>query len=604
MGKQDLFWSKGTSAPNRRLQRLCRFALLGLIPFAAAAVSGAQTGRFYTVTPCRIVDTRGPVAPNGGPALNANTERRFTIAGYCGIPSGVGSVAVNVTVTGSTAGGNLRIYPAGAGFPGTSAINYSAGQTRANNGTYGLSSSGELSVYANQSSGTVHFVLDVSGWFDGTPAPPLGTQIWARRMSGNNSFDNALANSIAVDSQGNVVVAGSFERSVDFGGGSLTSAGGDDVFVAKFSSSGTHIWSRRYGGSSDDFCESVTVDGAGDIVLAGYFSGSADFGSGLLTSAGGTDVFLAKYSSGGSPVWSQRFGSTSTDRGLAVDADNSNNYIVVGYMVGTVDFGGGPLTSVGLADAFVAKFSSAGTHIWSKRFGGTSSDIAQAVAVDSGGNVAVTGYFQGTANFGGQNLNSAGANDVFAARYDVNGGHVWSVAWGSSSEDRGSGVATDSQGNVVVTGTFTNSVNFGGGAIANSGGADIFLVKYSAAGAHVWSRGFGTTASISEASNAVGVDGSNNVLLTGSIVGSVDFGGGPLVGNGSYDVFIAKFRSDASHVWSKRYGALYDDHGWGITADSAGNVVSTGDFHQSIDFGGGALVNEAGTDSYVVKLTP
>ncbi|HEY3169506.1 MAG TPA: hypothetical protein VGK08_00755 [Thermoanaerobaculia bacterium] len=571
-------------------------------------MSGAQTGRFYTVTPCRIVDTRGPVAPNGGPALNANTERRFTIAGYCGIPSGAGSVAVNVTVTGSTAGGNLRVYAAGGALPGASAINYAAGQTRANNGTYGLSGSGELSVFCTQSSGSAHVVLDVSGWFEGTPPTPppggTGTQIWARRMSGNNSFDNALANSIAVDGQGNVVVAGSFERSVDFGGGNLTSAGGDDVFVAKFSSSGAYLWARRFGGSSDDFCESVTVDGAGDIVLAGYFNGSADFGSGLLTSAGGTDIFLAKYSSAGSPLWSRRFGSTSTDRALSVDADNSNNYVVAGYMVGTVDFGGGPLTSAGLADVFVAKYSSAGVHVWSRRFGGASSDVAQAVAVDSGGNVAVTGYFQGTANFGGQNLNSAGANDAFAARYDVNGGHVWSVAWGASSEDRGSGVATDSQGNVVVTGTFTNAVNFGGGAIANSGGADIFLVKYSAAGAHVWSRGFGTTASISEMSNAVGVDGSDNVLLTGSIVGSVDFGGGPLVGNGSYDVFIAKFRSDASHVWSKRYGALYDDHGWGITADSAGNVVSTGDYYQSIDFGGGALVNEAGTDSYVVKLTP
>jgi hypothetical protein len=123
-------------------------------------------------------------------------------------------------------------------------------------------------------------------------------------------------------------------------------------------------------------------------------------------------------------------------------------------------------------------------------------------------------------------------------------------------------------------------------------------------GAHVWSRGFGTTSSVGDTANAVAVDGNGNVLLTGSIVGAVDFGGGGLSGNGSYDVFIAKFRPDGVHLWSKRSGALYDDHGWGISADSAGNVVSTGDFFQSVDFGGGALVNEAGTDSYLVKLSP
>ncbi|HEX9150402.1 MAG TPA: nucleotide-binding protein, partial [Thermoanaerobaculia bacterium] len=133
---------------------------------------------------------------------------------------------------------------------------------------------------------------------------------------------------------------------------------------------------------------------------------------------------------------------------------------------------------------------------------------------------------------------------------------------------------------------------------------DIFLVKYSSNGMHQWSRSYGTTAAVGDIGNAVAVDGANNVLLTGSIVGAVDFGGGALAGNGSYDVFIAKFRSDASHLWSKRAGALYDDHGWGIAADSTGNVFSTGDFYQSINFGGGTLVNEAGTDSYVVKLSP
>jgi hypothetical protein len=262
------------------------------------------------------------------------------------------------------------------------------------------------------------------------------------------------------------------------------------------------------------------------------------------------------------------------------------------------------LTSAGLADVFLVKYSATGGHVWSKRLGGTSSDVPLGIAVVDGGNIAITGYFQGTANFGGQNLTSAGVNDIFAASYDSTGRELWSKAWGNTADDRGTSIAIDGQGSVIVTGSFTGDVDFGGGRIPNSGGSDIFLVKYSSNGMHQWSRSYGTTATLGDIAYAVAVDGANNVLLTGSIVGAVDFGGGALATNGSYDVFIAKFRSDASHLWSKRAGALYDDHGWGIAADSTGNVFSTGDFYQSINFGGGALVNEAGTDSYVVKLSP
>ncbi|HEX9148549.1 MAG TPA: hypothetical protein VF958_05230, partial [Thermoanaerobaculia bacterium] len=563
--------------PIRRLRNAV-FLMVPLLVVASAA--SATTMGFYTVTPCRVVDTRSPQGPLGGPALTANAERTFTVAGHCGIPAGAGSIAVNVTVSQATAAGNLRLYPSGVSMPASSSVNYAAGQTRANNGVFAVSSSGQLSVYCMQPSGTVQLIIDVVGWFDAAPLPTgTGSQIWARRLSGTGAFDNAYAASLALDGTGNVVVVGAFQGSVDFGGGSLTSAGGTDVFVAKYSASGAHLWSRRFGGASDDYAESVTVDGAGDVAVSGYFSGSADFGSGVLTSAGGSDAFVAKYSSNGAPVWSRRFGGTGTDRALGIGADGSNNLVLTGYFCATVDFGGGPLTSAGLADAFLVKYSSTGGHVWSKRFGGTSSDVPLGIAVADGGNIAMTGYFQGTANFGGQNLTSAGVNDIFAASYDSTGRELWSKAWGNSADDRGTSIAIDGQGSVIVTGSFTGDVDFGGGRILNSGGSDIFLVKYSSNGMHQWSRSYGTTAAVGDIANAVAVDGANNVLLTGSIVGAVDFGGGALAGNGSYDVFVAKFRSDATHVWSKRGGALYDDHGWGIAADSTGNVFSTGDFY-------------------------
>jgi hypothetical protein len=120
--------------------------------------------RFYTLTPCRILDTRDPAGPWGGPALAAGATRVFTIANRCSVPLAAKSVSVNVTVTQPTAPGHLILFPGGTP-PGVSTINFRAGQTRANNAIVPLSASGTLSVADGQTTGTTHFILDVNGYF-------------------------------------------------------------------------------------------------------------------------------------------------------------------------------------------------------------------------------------------------------------------------------------------------------------------------------------------------------------------------------------------------------------------------------------------------------
>jgi photosystem II stability/assembly factor-like uncharacterized protein len=130
---------------------------------------------FYTVIPCRVLDTREPDGPRGGPALAAGADRTFTIAGPpCGIPAGALAASVNLTVTGATAAGNLRLYPADVPLPEASSINYSAGLARANNAIVPLSELGDIKVRCSQASGTVHFILDVNGYFQGTRAAAAG----------------------------------------------------------------------------------------------------------------------------------------------------------------------------------------------------------------------------------------------------------------------------------------------------------------------------------------------------------------------------------------------------------------------------------------------
>jgi len=111
------------------------------------------------------VDTRGATGPYGGPALAANADRTFVLAGQCGIPVDASSVALNVTITQPTAAGDLRIVPAGGSLPLVSTLNWRPGQTRANNAIALLGTGGAITVHVDQSSGTVHLVVDVVGYY-------------------------------------------------------------------------------------------------------------------------------------------------------------------------------------------------------------------------------------------------------------------------------------------------------------------------------------------------------------------------------------------------------------------------------------------------------
>jgi hypothetical protein len=117
---------------------------------------------FYTLAPCRVADTRGAAAP----ALAANGMRTFTIGGTCGVPASARAVSLNVTVTGGTDAGDLRLFPGGSPLPLVSAINYSAGQTRANNAIVTLGPGGTVAVQCDQATGSVHFILDVNGYLE------------------------------------------------------------------------------------------------------------------------------------------------------------------------------------------------------------------------------------------------------------------------------------------------------------------------------------------------------------------------------------------------------------------------------------------------------
>jgi hypothetical protein len=184
--------------------------------------------------------------------------------------------------------------------------------------------------------------------------------------------------------------------------------------------SGMHVWSNRFGDAADQVADAVAVAGNGSVFLSGAFDGTIDLGGTPLTNSGERDLFVAGFNPTGTHQWSSGFGNESCclgDSSLAVDA--ANTLILTGNMGGVVDFGGGPLTSPeGLGDVFVAAFTNMGAHQWSSNYSAAGHDSGSGVATDLEGNVVISGWFAGTIDFGGGPLVTGFSSnpDVFLAK--------------------------------------------------------------------------------------------------------------------------------------------------------------------------------------------
>ncbi|MBD2701640.1 SBBP repeat-containing protein [Spirosoma sp. BT702] len=450
---------------------------------------------------------------------------------------------------------------------------------------------------------------------------------WAKGLGGT-SYDEG--HSVAVDKQGNVYTTGYFTGIADFDPGpgvfNLTSAGSNDIFVCKLSSSGNLIWVKQLGGSSDDQGRSIKVDGGGNLYITGYFNGTADFdpGPGVsnLISAGGSDLFVSKLDLLGNWVWSKRMGGSSNDFGSVVAIDGQGNVISTGSFSGTADFdpnsGTFNLISAGITDIFVSKLDASGNFVWAKRMGGESDDVGHSVTVDGAGNVFTTGYFNGTADFdpgpGVFNLISVqGTYDSFVSKLDASGTFVWVQQLGTGGSETGYSIIVDGLGNIYSTGSFSDTADFDpGSGVANlttAGLSSLYVSKLDASGAYVWAKAINST--VEAYGFSIAVDGLGDVYTTGSFLGTADFDPGPGVYNlssvGVYDSFVSKIDASGAFVWAQAIGSTTSDGGNSVAVDNSGNVYTTGSFRGPADFDTGpgiANLNVAGiVDAFVYKLS-
>lgn len=436
------------------------------------------------------------------------------------------------------------------------------------------------------------------------------TNTWAQRF-GSTGGDQGRA--VAIDlSTGDIVMAGIFNGTVNFGGTNMTATSASDIVLAKYSSAGVHQWSEKLSGTGNGTANSVAIDSSGNIFLAGSFANSVDFGGGALVSAGGQDMFLAKYSTLGAFAWAHRFGSTSDDIAYGTVIDPGGNVLLTGTFRGNVSFGGSALISAGTfqspyipgtPDVFIAKFSTLGVHTWSENFtNNTAADEGNGIAVDSASNVYIAGYYSGTIDFGGGILPQFGASDIYLAKFNSSGAYQWANHYGGTGTDRGQALAVDSSGNVFLAGIFTGLSNFGGTSITAAAGYDVFLAKYSTGGTLSWVKGFG--GANGALPNTVTVDSGNNVLVGGYFQSPLNVGGTILSTAGGQDSFAGKFSNTGTLAWAQSFGGPLTDFVSSLTTDSNNYVVGAGAFSGTANFGGTSLISAGSYDIFLLRLVP
>jgi len=402
---------------------------------------------------------------------------------------------------------------------------------------------------------------------------------------------------MATDATGNILITGytrSANSMANSGAFQTSLAGVQDVFVSKFSTVGTRLWST-YFGNGTSIGGSIATDASGNVLVngtTGDASGIASTGA-FQTSLSGdtlTDAFIAKFTPNGSRIWSTYFGGKSGEVGGGIATDASNNVFILGYTNSKNDIAStGVYQTIygGDTDVFFAKFSPNGSRIWSTYFGGPGQDDVRAagipIAVDAVGNIFIvctTSSSTGIASAGAYQTSFGGKEDACIAKFSSSGSLIWSTYFGGNGYDGFFGIHIDINSNVMVVGAASTTGLATSGAYQTSyggGSSDAFLAKFSNSGNLIWGTYFGG----SQIDGGIGIatDASGNIFLAGYTLSSSD-----IVTSGAYqtkfggtaDALLAEFSTSGNRLYSTYYGGTGDEISDGIALDKFGNVFITG----------------------------
>lgn len=351
-----------------------------------------------------------------------------------------------------------------------------------------------------------------------------------------------------------------------------------DIFLTRLQSSGERSWTQTLGLTSLERGRGVAVSSNNTVYVTGYTDGPLD-GQPVR---GMSDIFISSYDAAGTRNWTRLIGSTTVDYGYAAAVDSLGNVYIAGATEGALAAQIDP-SGTGYSSAALVKYNAAGLLQWARLIGATGTDSkAYGIAIDASDNIYLSG-----ATTGGLYGAPLGGNDVFVAKYDTGGTQQWIRQLGSTADDTGNAVATDSLGNVYIVGTTSGSI----GANLSAGLNDYLLAKYDTIGVQQWVYQFGTDSD--DYGTAAVVDADDNIYVAGDTSGMFD-------GHTSFglrDVFLAKYAANGGGIWSIQYGSVLDDRTHGVAVDSNANVYITGETDGTLDY----VTNAGGSDIFLLK---
>jgi uncharacterized protein YodC (DUF2158 family) len=292
---------------------------------------------------------------------------------------------------------------------------------------------------------------------------------------------------VATDAENNVYVIGEFRDTVSAENVQLASAGGSDIFIAKYSSGGSLQWLKRIGGKRDDGGYGIAVGTGGRVFVTGYFADSVRFGETLYVSNNNSkDIFLAALSPNGDVVWVKSAGGAMNDEGRRILTDKQNNIYLTGTFNGVAVFpSGGEVFTSARDHPFLSRYTSDAALAWVREIGGVANELLPvSPALDNDGNIIFAGNFRLYAMFDTVRLSTDSQNQgVWQSAYIAKFTPENKVLWVKQYQNSGlvfNTSATDAQGNIYVGGWYDKSIDVGGLRLgsANNEQEKIVLLQY------------------------------------------------------------------------------------------------------------------------------
>jgi gliding motility-associated-like protein len=382
-----------------------------------------------------------------------------------------------------------------------------------------------------------------------------GQDHWARRMG---AWSNDAYNAIVMDAAGNSYVTGEFGGSIDLGSSTIISQGSLDIVVAKYDPSGQLLWTRTYGGNGLDRGIDIALGPSGELVVAGTYMGTVQFGNTTFTSAGETqDMFLLKMSGAdGSLIWAKTGGGgDGVDQPNAVSIGSDGAVAVTGEFRGTATFDAGTITSLidpeteeYSVDIFVLAYNAAGDPLWLKHGAAVKADRGMTVAHDPAGNVYVAGQFSDTLTFDQTHYNAM-YSAIFIARFSPGGTEQWFRIFGGGTYNQVFDMQVRNGDRLMLVGDIQGTVIFldtQPDLFTAVAPRSSFLVEVDLNGEFIRQKTWGSDHTVNTRSMAVHND---EVVVFGrfqcQFTGFSDlYGNGTWLATGQHDLYLARFDLD------------------------------------------------------------